>query len=422
MTGDETATDDETATATTCPIGPDAAPGGAAEALPFPFALPTALEPPEEWSQLRDECPVARVRTVVGEDALLLTRYDDVRQILADPRFTRKPVPTEDSANDEPLSVPASIANGEGHLRWRRLLSRSFTVKRMTALQPRITTIAHELIDAMVAQGPTSDLRSALGFPLPVYVICELLGVPAADRERFAHWSDHMLNLTRYTQAEVQTAGRELWAYLTAHVRAKRAEPGDDLLSELTAIADEQDGRLSEAELILSGQALLIAGHETTANMIGKMVAMLLSKRERWEQLLADPSLVKSAVEEVLRFDANLGSSGMHRHISEPVEVGGTTIEAGTTVLALMQAANRDERAFAAADEMDLTRSPNPHLTFGAGPHSCLGQALARIELTTVLGVLLERLPGLELAIPAEELRRREGLLVGGLEEVPVRW
>ncbi|GAA3356375.1 hypothetical protein GCM10020366_20200 [Saccharopolyspora gregorii] len=156
--------------------------------------------------------------------------------------------------------------------------------------------------------------------------------------------------------------------------------------------------------------------------MIGKMAAMLLSRRERWESLLADPALVDPAVEEVLRFDANLGSTGMHRHITEPVEIGGTTIEAGSTVLALMQAANRDEDAFTDAAEMDLARTPNPHLTFGAGPHSCLGQSLARVELRTVLGALLERVPGLELAVPADDLRRREGLLVGGLEEVPVRW
>ncbi|MCA1185979.1 MULTISPECIES: cytochrome P450 [unclassified Saccharopolyspora] len=397
---------------TTCPVT-----GHATDPLPFPFPLPTALEPPPEWRRLQQECPVARVRTVIGEDALLLTRYEDVRAILADPRFTRRPL---DDAEDS--SFPNTIAQGEGHLRWRRLLSRSFTVKRMRALQPRIAGIAHELIDEMLRQGAPADLRTALGFPLPVYVICELLGVPAADRAKFAHWSDHMLNLTRYTEDEVRASGQELWNYLAEHVRAKRAEPGDDLLSELTAISDADDGRLTETELIATGQALLIAGHETTANMIGKMAAMLLSRRERWESLLADPALVDPAVEEVLRFDANLGSTGMHRHITEPVEIGGTTIEAGSTVLALMQAANRDEDAFTDAAEMDLARTPNPHLTFGAGPHSCLGQSLARVELRTVLGALLERVPGLELAVPADDLRRREGLLVGGLEEVPVRW
>lgn len=425
-------------TAGTCPVtGAGAGPLLGEPPLPFPFPAPAALEPPVEWAELRDRCPVARVRTVIGEDALLLTRYDDVRTMLSDPRFTRNAYDEAATAEDGEgaaagqddtdtpramRSVPASIAKGAGHTRWRRLLSRSFTAKRVAAMQPRISGIAHELVDTMVERGAPADLRGALGFPLPVYVICELLGVPATDREKFAHWSDHMLNLTRFTEEEVRVAGEELWAYMVEHVRAKRAEPGDDLLSELTAVVDAQDGQLSEVELVVTGQALLIAGHETTANMIGKMVAMLLARRERWEQLLADPTLVRSAVEEVLRFDANLGSSGMHRHVTEPIEIGGTTIEPGTTVLSLMQAANRDERAFAGADEMDLTRSPNPHLTFGVGPHSCLGQSLARVELQTVLSVLLERLPSLDLAVPAEELRRREGLLVGGLEEVPVRW
>ncbi|GAA3356373.1 hypothetical protein GCM10020366_20190 [Saccharopolyspora gregorii] len=183
---------------TTCPVT-----GHATDPLPFPFPLPTALEPPPEWRRLQQECPVARVRTVIGEDALLLTRYEDVRAILADPRFTRRPL---DGAEDG--SFPNTIAQGEGHLRWRRLLSRSFTVKRMRALQPRIAGIAHELIDEMLRQGAPADLRTALGFPLPVYVICELLGVPAADRAKFAHWSDHMLNLTRYTEDEVRASGR----------------------------------------------------------------------------------------------------------------------------------------------------------------------------------------------------------------------
>ena len=155
--------------------------------------------------------------------------------------------------------------------------------------------------------------------------------------------------------------------------------------------------------------------------MIGKMVAMLLVRRERWERLLADPGLVATAVEEVLRFDTNLGF-GTHRLVTERVEIAGTVVEPGTTVLSSMPSANRDERIFTDPELMDLARSPNPHLTFGAGPHSCLGQSLARVELRAVLSVLLERLPGLDLTVEAGDLRRREGLLVGGLEEVPVRW
>jgi cytochrome P450 len=167
---------------------------------------------------------------------------------------------------------------------------------------------------------------------------------------------------------------------------------------------------------------LLVAGHETTANMIGKMVAMLLADRTRWERLLADPSLVRTAVEEVLRFDANLGGFGIRRYVSEDIDIDGELVPHGTTVFCGMSAANRDEKVFTHPDEMDLTRSPNPHLTFGAGAHSCLGQSLARTELHVALESLLRTLPTLELAVPVEELQRVEGLLVGGLREVPVRW
>ncbi|HEX3790634.1 MAG TPA: cytochrome P450 [Pseudonocardiaceae bacterium] len=401
----------------------------------YPFANPTALEPPAEWAQLRDGCPVARVRMASGDETLLLTRYDDVRTLLMDPRFTRQldaPGAASVSSNgdasafsarrradDEPEGTSASMI-GPGHQRWRRLVGRSFTIKRVTALQPRIQEIAESLIDELVASGAPADLGAALGFPLPVFVICELLGVPAEDRHRFAHWSDTMLNLTRYSQPEIAASGQEFYAYMAKLVRGKLTDPGDDLLSALGLTVGDEAG-MTEQELIVTGQGLLIAGHETTANMIGKMVAMLLSRRERWERLLADPSLVRSAVEEVLRFDANPGF-GMPRFISEPVEIAGTTLPAGTTVVCSMAAANRDEHAFTGADDMDLARTPNPHVAFGAGPHSCVGQALARTELTTVLSTLLTRLPTLELAVEPDELRRREGLIVGGIEQVPVRW
>ncbi|GIE04287.1 cytochrome P450 [Paractinoplanes durhamensis] len=397
--------------------------------MDYPFTQPTALEPPEEWAQLRDECPVARIRMASGDEALLLTRYDDVRGMLADPRFTHnltqpdaaRIADSESGGVFNEGSMVSDMSSGEGHLRWRRMMSRSFTAKRVNALRPRIEELAHGLIDDMEASGAPADLGAALGFPLPVFVICELLGVPADHRDRFAHWSDAMLNLTRYPQDELDTAAAEFHEFMASHVRGKREKPGDDLLSELATIVDAQDGRLGEAELIMTAQGLLVAGHETTANMIGKMVAMLLADRSRWESLLADRELIPSAVEESLRFDAN-PNFGIPRYLSEPVEVAGQTLPAGTTVITNLAAANRDTCAFADAGEMVLDRKPNPHLAFGAGPHSCLGQSLARVELQTVLGVLLDRLPGLDLVVGPDELRRREGLIVGGIEEVPVRW
>jgi len=396
------------------------------EPLPrFPFEAATALEPPAEWAEFREKCPVARVALASGDEAALITRYDDVKSVLSDPRFTR-PTAADNAArvadtesggvfNSEMASVLPQ--HGEDHLTWRRMIGKWFTAKRMNALRPGMAAMAEQLIDEMVAKGAPGDLKAGLAFPLPVWVICDMLGVPDTDRDRFAHWSDVMLSMTRYTQEEFDAAQAEFGRYMGGHLAAKRAEPGDDILSAL--IADGADW--SDAKLAATGIGLLIAGHETTANMIAKMVAMLLEDRSRWEQLLADSALVRTAVEEALRADANAGV-GMQRYLSEEFEVGGTVLPAGTTAMCSMAAANRDERAFENAAGVDLTRSPNPHLAFGAGAHACLGQPLARTELQVVLEVLLRKLPNLELAVPAAELRRVEGLAVGGLRELPVRW
>ncbi|MEV6155013.1 cytochrome P450 [Nonomuraea sp. NPDC052129] len=399
------------------------------QVLSYPIPNDAALDPPAEWAELRGKCPVAHVKLPSGDQATLLTRYEDVKEVLADPRFTRllnAPDAARLSATDDGGLFNSDMAaiipdSGEEHLHWRRLVGKWFTAKRMNALRPQMARIAEGLIDDMVEHGAPGDLRAGLGFPLPVYVICDMLGVPAEDRDRFSYWSDTLLNLTRYSKEEIEAAQAEFFQYMSDHLAAKRIEPGDDLLSELIAAGGPEDGGLAEIQILVTGMALLVAGHETTANMIGKMVSMLLADRTRWERLLAEPSLIRSTVEETLRLDANSGF-GLPRYLKEETEVSGTVLPKGTTVICSMAAANRDESAFEAADQMDLTRSPNPHLAFGSGAHSCLGQALARTELQVVLEVLLRKLPTLELAVPVEELERVEGLAVGGLRTVPVRW
>ncbi|MEV6643629.1 cytochrome P450 [Amycolatopsis sp. NPDC051371] len=389
----------------------------------FPFQVETALAPPAEWAEFRAKCPVAHVRLASGDEAALITRYADVKSVLSDPRWTR-PTPADNAArvadtesggvfNSEMATVLPQ--HGEAHLTWRRTLGKWFTAKRMNALRPGMAAMAEQLIDDLVAKGAPGDLKAGLAFPLPVWVICDMLGVPDTDRDRFAHWSDVMLSMTRYTQAEFDAAQQDFGRYMGGLIAAKRAEPGEDILSALLP-----EG-WSDAMLIATGIGLLIAGHETTANMIAKMVAMLLADRSRWERLLADPALVRTAVEESLRLDANAGV-GMMRYFSDDFEVAGTVLPGGTTAMCSMAAANRDDSAFDNAAEMDLGRSPNPHLSFGAGAHACLGQPLARTELQVVLEVLLRKLPSLDLAVPADELRRVEGLAVGGLRELPVRW
>jgi cytochrome P450 len=403
---------------------------GGKEVLSFPLSSPAALEPPVEWDRLRTECPIANIKFPSGDSGSLLTRYDDVKQVLADPRFTRSldaPDAARISASESGGIFNSAMSNvlpqsGEAHLRWRRLLSKWFTVKRMNELRTKIEAMAESLVDDMVAKGSPADLKSNFGFPLPVWVICTMLGVPDTDRDRFAKWSDMLLNLDRFSEEDIAGAMMEFWGYISEHIAAKRVEPGEDILSELITATDSEGEPMSDEVLGVTGIGLLVAGHETTANMIGKMVAMLLADREsRWERLLADPSLVRTAVEETLRMDANSGL-GMVRYLPVETEVAGTTLPKGTTVLCSMAAANRDTTTFDHADVLDIARSPNAHLSFGVGPHSCLGQALARTELQVVLEVLLRRLPTLELAVEPGDLVKLEGLVVGGLTEVPVRW
>ncbi|GAA1892730.1 cytochrome P450 [Streptantibioticus ferralitis] len=396
--------------------------------LPFPRSAP--MEPPVEWAELREKCPFAAVRLPSGDRARMLTRYEDVRKVLTDPRFSRDLARPDaarlTTAGDQGFMNArrpgVDITDGPGHTRWRRLVGRTFTMKRVEGLRPRIGAMVDELLDAMTAhQGRPVDLVPNLALPLPVGVICELLGVPASDQGRFTEWANQMLSLTRYDADEVAAGRAEFAAYMTGLIAAKRAEPGDDLLSELISVTDAEDGRLSEAELLATSMSLLAAGHETTASMIGKMAAILLSHRERYETLLADPSLVPAAVEEVIRFDA-MSEFGLPRYATETVEVGESVVEKGTTVLLSLQAANRDQSVFASPETWDAHRGDNHHLGFSAGAHFCMGSPLARVELQEVLAGLLRRLPTLRLAVPAEQLRRREGLLVGGYESVPVTW
>ncbi|MFE0250943.1 cytochrome P450 [Streptomyces sp. NPDC059010] len=399
--------------------------------LRLPLLSDNPLDPPAEWEQLRGRCPMSTVELPSGDKATYLTRYDHVKALLSDPRFVRPTAEDVGAARIAPEGAGGPAADGsstlalpdrgEPHLKWRRQVGKYFTARRMTALRPGMVRMAESLVDDMVRGGQPADLKACLGFPLPVYVICDILGVPAADRDRFSHWSDAFLNVSRYSGGQTRAAYDEFAGYMGAHIAATRAEPGEDLISMVIRESEEEGHGLTDDELLGTAMGLLVAGHETTANMIGKMVAMLLADRTRWERLLADPALVRTAVDEALRFDANLGF-GLRRYLTEDVEIDVEVLPSGTTVVCSMPSANRDESVFTDADDMVLSRSPNPHLTFGVGPHSCLGQSLARTELQVTLDVLLRKLPTLQLAVSTHELKRVEGLLVGGLRTVPVRW
>lgn len=400
------------------------------ETFSYPFRSKVPLDPPEEWAVLRERGAIVTVTLPSGDEAGLVTRYEEARTLLGDTCFSRQ-IPqgigariaaTEDGGVfSRQAAANLEMFEGSGHTRWRRLMAKSFTIRRVDAMRPGIRRVADELIDAMVVGGPPADIVTGIGNQLPVQVIGDLIGVPETDRHRLRQWSDTILTLTRYTKQDADVARLEFGTYLAGLIEDKRRHPGDDLMSELVQVTDEDDGRLDLRELVITAMALLVAGHETTANMIGKMAAMLLADRRRFEQIVNDPSIVPEAVDEVLRFDTN-PSIGVPRFISQDIELGGRPIRAGTTVIVSPAIANRDPRRFPDPQRMDLRRPNNQHLSFGAGPHFCLGAPLARAELQVVLETLASRLPSLRLAVDPAQLRVKTGLIVVGLEEVPVTW
>jgi cytochrome P450 len=375
------------------------------------------------YARWRRESPISRVRLPSGLDAWVVTRYDDARRALSDPRLSKAlPVGAPDgSAASQRISGPVSqhmlSADPPDHTRLRRLVSAAFTARRVEALRPRIEQITDELLDAMDGRDRV-DLIDAFAFPLPIQVICELLGIPGADRDSFRDWSNIIVT---GSQAGDQLPGamRAMVAYIRALIADRRVHGGDDLLAGLIEVRDQAD-RLTEDELTSMVFLLLIAGHETTVNLIGNGSFLLLSRPERWERLRADPALLPSAIEEFLRYEAPVEMSTF-RVAAEDLEIGGQRIAAGEPVLVVLLSANHDEDRFPDPGEVDLARAQNPHLAFGHGIHYCLGAPLARLEAQVAFGKLMARFPGLRLAVPAEELSWRPGLLLRGLRDLPVR-
>lgn len=395
------------------------------EVRSFPFGEPVRLDMDPLFAKLRREEPVSRIRLPYGGDGWLVTRYDDVRQVLTDPRFSRAvTVGREDipRARPEP-ATPNSLLSMDppDHTRLRRLVSKAFTPRRVARLRPRAQQIVDERLAEIERTGPPADLVQSLALPLPVTLICEMLGVPPQDQHRFRDYSDTVLSTTAHTREQIAAGRAALEEYLAELVAQRREHPEDDLLGALVAARDNED-RLNEEELVNLGIGLLIAGHETTANQIANFVYLLLTEREHWELLRSKPELLPGAVEELLRY-VQLGSGGAFARVAmEDVELSGVTVSAGESVFVNTQSANRDEAVFEAAEELDLARKGNPHMAFGHGTHHCLGAQLARLELQVALGSLLQRFPDLRLAVPVEEVPWKTGLLVRGPQELAVRW
>jgi cytochrome P450 len=393
-------------------------------ALPAPRTCP--FSPPAEYQQLRERAPLSRVLLPTGAMAWALTRHEDVRAMLTDPRFSSNrghpgfPAMLEGQqkfANSFPLSLISMDPPEHGPA--RRAVVGEFTVKRLAALRPWIQQIVDERLDAMLAGPRPTDLVRALSLPVPSLVICELLGVPYADHDFFQARSSTLLRRTGSLE-ERRRARDELRSYLDDLVTAKENDPSDDLLGRQVR-RQRETGTVDHGELVSLAFLLLIAGHETTANMISLGTLALLEHPEHVAAIRQDPSKTPGAVEELLRC-FTIADVAPSRVATADVEIGGVLVRAGEGVLALSNSANHDPEVFDDPDALDIERGARHHVAFGFGAHQCLGQNLARMELQIVFDTLFRRIPGLQLAAPIDELPFKDDASIYGLYELPVTW
>lgn len=390
----------------------------------LPFDNPDILGIAPQMYALQQEGPITRVRTA-GEDAWLVTRYDEVRSLLADRRLRLSDPRPEQSAKSTARGTMMALMAGDDreteateHPLMRELLVPRFSTRRMRLMKTRIEHHVDDLLDRLAAGPRPTDLHSALSFPLPTMVVCDLLGVPLADRERFGLWARGTFDQSdsRHSANTYQ----QVVDYTTELVARKRIEPGDDILSELIA---EKDGTLSDAYIAQLSNAVLLFGYETTIVRIDMGTLLLLRNPAQRARLAEKPELAPAAVEEILRLA--VGGKGSNalipRYAHSDISVGETVIRAGDAVMLAIGAANYDDRAFPDGGQLDLTRNkPRSHLAFGHGTRHCIGRVLARIELTAVFERLFRRLPDLRLAVPEETLHWQEHRITGGFDEIPV--
>ena len=402
-------------------VAPDLA-SPAFKANPYPF-----------YARLRDEAPVWGTTLRDRRMAWLVTRYVDVARVLKDDTFVKdkaNAMGPEQRAKTpwvpgflKPIERNMLDLDDPDHLRLRSLVSKAFTPRVIERLRGRIEDLCEELLDAMERDGEhrsRAELVADYALPLPATVIAELLGVPAEDHKKFHRWSSRLVSVSsNRDMLRFLPAALSFMRYLRKLVERRRTDPKDDLMSALVR-AEEAGDKLNEDELLAMGFLLLVAGHETTVNLIASGTLALLEHPEQMERLRHDPSLIKPAVEELLRYTSPV-EMATERYAREDTEIGGTTIPRGGLVLAVLGSANRDERHFENPDALDLARDPNRHLAFGrGGVHHCLGAPLARMEGQIALTALLRRFPGVCLAMAPETLHWRRGLFLRGLERLPL--
>ncbi|MFE0176337.1 cytochrome P450 [Streptomyces sp. NPDC059002] len=394
----------------------------------FPMKRTCPFSEPGEYAKMRESEPVARATLKVnGKPTWLVTRHEDVKQVLGDARVSSNlKLPGYPHQFHIPEEMLAQVRlmllsmDPPEHTAQRRMLIPEFTARRVKEMRPRIQQIVDEHIDAMLASKGPVDLVTALALPVPSLVICELLGVPYEDHAQFEEWSAAMMN-HELSPEEYGAAVQGLDIYLDKLVTAKENAPGDDLISRFIE-KNRVDQVADHVDVVTMARLMLVGGHETTANMIALGVFALLEHPEQRAAIQDDPSLLPHAIEELLR-TFSISDSGTARVALQDIEVGGTTIRAGEGILALNNAANHDESVFPDAGTLDIRRpEARSHLAFGYGIHQCIGANLARVELEVVYETLLRRVPSLRLAAPVEELRFKDDAMVYGLYELPVTW
>lgn len=390
------------------------------------------IEPSPEVTALRERDGICPVTTVVGHQAQLVATYQDARAVHGDPAFgfEAMPPPPGIARVDNDLRRPGMLLalDPPDHTRLRRMLTGRFTQRAMRALEPRVEAIIDEALTTMTAGGPPADLVADFALPVPSLVICELLGVPYADRAEFSGRAERTLDSTLTPDERVAVAVASA-QYMTTLVERARRDPQDDLIGMLIREYGDRpaaEGGIDDVELVNLANLLLVAGHETTSNVIALGTLAVLTDPAQLAVLRAavddpDPTAISRVVEEMLRYITPV-SAGFPRMATDDVTVGAHTIEAGTMVTASLCAANRDPVLGDDLERLDLTRDPVPHVAFGHGIHHCLGAPLARMELRVAFAALLRRLPGLALAVAPDELRYRDEALIHGLEALPVTW
>jgi cytochrome P450 len=384
----------------------------------LPFEQDHPLDVAPLLRQLQQDGVVHRVRTVVGDQAWLVIGYEEVRGLLTDDRLGRShPDPAKAARAGESALFGGPMGNydteHEDNARLRSLLQPHFSPGRMRAFRPRVEELTAGLLDDLAEHGSPADLHQALALPLPVQVICELLGVPYADRDQFRAWSEAVGDLRDRARSEHGLG--ELYGYGQQLVARKRKQPGDDFISRLCA-----DG-LGDDEIAMLSMGLLFAGHQTTVVAIGMGILCLLVNPGQQHALINDPGRITTAVEEILRAPGRSGG-GIPRYARTDLQIGDVTVRAGDLVLLDIRAANHDPTVFPSPDRFDVTRQGPAHVSFGHGAHYCLGAPLARIELQAVFCQLLARFPAMRLAVPVEQLRVRSDTVTGGLTSLPVEW